>query len=209
MVATSEIDRQILDAAVRVFSAHPWPKVALAEIARDAGVSIAEVYRHYRSRLAVLAALHHRVDLEMLAAPVDGGPIKDRLFDLLMRRFDALAPLKPAFRLGIAELRKGRLGTLEPALVGAMSLRCSMACVLDAVGLTGACLLTEMRIKVLGTAYLAAFRVWLDDDSVDLARTMASLDKALKRALPLLCGGGATPETPSSDLAATAGEAAA
>jgi hypothetical protein len=61
---------------------------------------------------------------------------------------------------------------------------------------------------VLGTAYLAAFRVWLDDDSVDLARTMASLDKALKRALPLLCGGSATPETPSSDLAATAGEAA-
>jgi hypothetical protein len=39
---------------------------------------------------------------------------------------------------------------------------------------------------VLAVAYLAAFSVFLEDDSADLTRTMAALDRALRRAEPLL-----------------------
>lgn len=186
MTTRDEVDRKILDGAVRVIADRPWGQVALADIARAADVSMADIYRHYRSRQAVLCGLHRRVDLEMLAAPVDAGSDKDRLFDLLMRRFDALAPIKPAFTTGLSELRRGRLATLEAGLVGGLNLRRSMIWVLEAAGLEGPCIVNEMRAKILGIAYLSAFRVWLDDESPDLTRTMAALDKALGRAVGFL-----------------------
>ena len=183
MTATEEVEAKILDGAVRVIADRPWSKVALVDIAREAGVSISDIYRHNRSRQAVLCGLHRRIDLEMLAAPLDAGSPKDRLFDLLMRRFDALAPLKPAFKNGVAELRRGRLATLEAGLVGGLRLHRSMIWVLEAAGLEGSCVVNELRAKVLSVAYLSAFRAWLEDESPDLTKTMATLDKNLGRAV--------------------------
>lgn len=190
MAAIGEVEQKILDGAVRVIADRPWAEVALADVARAAEVPMAELYRHYRSKQALLCGLHRRIDLEMLAQPVDEGSAKDRLFDLLMRRFDALAPLKPAFKTGLAELRRGRLATLEAGLIGSLHLRRGMIWVLAAAGLEGSCIVTEMRAKILGIAYLSAFRVWLDDESVDLAGTMAALDKALGRAMGFMGLGG-------------------
>lgn len=186
MTAGSEVETKILDGAIRVIADRPWDKVALIDIAREADVSIADIYRHFRSRQAVLCGLHRRVDLEMLAAPVDDGSDKDRLFDLLMRRFDALAPLKPAFKTGLGELRRGKLATLEAGLIGGINLHRGMIWVVEAAGLEGSCFVTDMRARIVGAAYLSAFRVWLDDDSPDLTRTMAALDKSLARAVRLL-----------------------
>ena len=47
---------------------------------------------------------------------------------------------------------------------------------LSAGGLRGA-----LRIKALGLVYLATLRVWLRDDSPDMAPTMAALDRHLRR----------------------------
>lgn len=183
MTMAAELESQILDGAVRVLATRRWPEVTLAAIAAEAGLSVAAVYRHYRSREAVLCALQRRVDLEMLGSEDESGSARDRLFDLLMRRFDALAPLKPAFALGRSGLRRGRLEALPAALLGGLGLRRGMLTALDAARLSGTCITTEMRAKILGIAYLSAFRVWLDDESADLAATMAALDKALERAV--------------------------
>ena len=183
MTAAEDVETKILDGAMRVIADRPWGKVALIDIAREAGVSMAELYRHYRSKHAVLCGIHRRVDQEMLAAPVDAGSAKDRLFDVLMRRFDALAALKPAFKTGVEELRRGRLASLEAGLVGGFLLHRSMIWVLEAAGLEGSCVTNDLRAKILGVAYLSAFRIWLDDDSPDLTKTMAALDKNLGRAV--------------------------
>ena len=183
MTAAEEVEAKILDGAVRVIADRPWSKVALVDIAREAGVSMSDIYRHYRSKQAVLCGIHRRIDLEMLAAPVDSGSAKDRLFDLLMRRFDALAALKSAFKSGGSELRRGRLESLEAGLIGGLLLHRSMIWALEAAGLKGSCVTNDARAKILGVAYLSAFRVWLDDESPDLTRTMATLDKNLGRAV--------------------------
>ena len=186
MAATSKTDQKILAAATKLMATCPWPKLTLADIAREASLPIGSVYRIYPSRLAVLCALHREIDGVMLDGTEEEGSPRDRVFDLLMRRFDALASLKPAFKTGLGELRKGRLGTLEAAAVAALGLKRSMSRVLDAAGVSGSCLTIGLRAKILGTVYVAGFRVWLDDDSDDLARTMAALDKALTRASPFL-----------------------
>ena len=41
---------------------------------------------------------------------------------------------------------------------------------------------TKLARRVRGAIYLLAFRVWLDDDTPDMARTLAELDRRLQQA---------------------------
>jgi hypothetical protein len=52
-----------------------------------------------------------------------------------------------------------------------------------------------LKLAVLGGVYLATFRAWLNDESQDLGKTMATLDKQLDRAISLI-GGSFGPSTP-------------
>ena len=61
-----------------------------------------------------------------------------------------------------------------------------MAWSLEAAGIGASGLLGLIRIKGLGLIYLAALRVWLEDESPDMSATMARLDKDLKRAEALV-----------------------
>src|SRR3954465_14940020 len=68
-----------------------WSDLSFAEIAEKAGVPIAEAHRIYPSKTAVLLGLSRAIDekiLNSLASDPLEGAAKDRLFDILMRRFD-------------------------------------------------------------------------------------------------------------------------
>ena len=61
-----------------------------------------------------------------------------------------------------------------------------MALMLEAAGLAAGGARGVLRIKGLALVYLASLRVWLKDESADKARTMAALDKQLRRAESLM-----------------------
>ena len=125
----------------------------------------------------MLAAFHRRVDRAALAGAGDAGePPRDRLFDALMRRFDALAPHRAALRA----ILRDSLGD-PAALLGAPALLFSMAWMLESAGLSAAGWRGRMRVHVLAGLYLSLFRVFLEDDGTDLAKTMAALDRRLRR----------------------------
>ncbi len=79
--------------------------------------------------------------------------------------------------------------------------RRSMVWMLEAAALDSAGLRGAVRVRGLGLLYLSVLRVWLDDDSEDLSRTMAALDKRLKRIDRLL---GAMPACAKRDQAVAA-----
>src|SRR3989475_11896174 len=94
----SEADR-IIDAALGLTATEGWRGLSLAAIAAAAELPILRVYRIFRSKQAILNGLYRRVDAMVLAEPLaaeEGERPRDRLFGLLMRRFDALQPHKPA-----------------------------------------------------------------------------------------------------------------
>ncbi|WP_446926498.1 hypothetical protein, partial [Klebsiella pneumoniae] len=64
----------------------------LVEVAEASGVPLTEVYRQYPSKQALLAGVSRMIDETVLAegAPDPADSPRDRLFDLMMRRFDAL-----------------------------------------------------------------------------------------------------------------------
>jgi hypothetical protein len=56
-----------------------------------------------------------------------------------------------------------------------------MAITLEAAGFSTTGCRGVLRLKGLSAIYLSTMRVWLRDDSDDMARTMAHLDKQLSR----------------------------
>jgi AcrR family transcriptional regulator len=175
----SEADR-IIDAALALVATEGWRQVSLAAIAAAAGLPILQVYRIFRSKQAILAALYRRVDAIVLAEPpaaeADERP-RDRLFDLLMRRFDALQAYKPALDV----LRRELPHDPPTALCAGVSLLRSMRWMLEAADIPTSGVRGAVAVKLATAAYLSAMRVWQRDDSPDLARTMASLDARLRR----------------------------
>jgi AcrR family transcriptional regulator len=172
---------RIVDTALDLAAARGWRNVALADIAAAADLPLAELQRHYSSKYDILNAFIRRVDEAVLneAGPPDPDePARDRLFDVIMKRFDALAPHKEGVR---AILRDARRDPLAAAAVLPQSLR-SMAWMLEAAGIDSSGLAGLARTKGLAAVYAATMRVWLDDDSADMAKTMAALDARLRQA---------------------------
>ncbi len=172
---------RIVDAALVLAADKAWRDISLAEIAEAAGLSLADAYDIYPSKGAVLTGFARRIDRAVLAGQEQedrGGSARDRLFNVIMRRFDALAPAKA----GVGSIVCGQARDPVMGLCGLVSLARSMACMLEAAELSASGLRGIVRIKALSAIYLATLRVWLRDESPDLSRTMASLDRHLRRA---------------------------
>lgn len=169
------------EALLRLTAAGGWRDLSYAEIAAEAGVSLSDAYQAYPSKAAVLMGIGRDIDARIFAGlesdPLDGSP-KDRLFDLLMRRFDALNQHREAF----AALAKDLPRTPGEGLALLCQLRSSLTRMLEAAGISASGLRGALRIEGLGAIYAAALRVWFKDDSGDLSKTMAELDKRLSQA---------------------------
>src|SRR5712691_3195068 len=189
---SSERDR-IIDAALRLIEQQGWRRLSLAAIAAEAGVPIVSLYRAFPSKAAILRGFSRRIDEAVLAAPLDSADAderpRDRVFDLLMRRFDALGPYRAALEVLGRELPSDPIAAL---CAGAGLLR-SIGWMLEAAGISTVGLGGICAVKLTAAAYLATSRVWLRDDSPDLAPTMAALDRRL-RGIERWFGGGRRPQ---------------
>ena len=93
-----------------------------------------------------------------------------------MRRFDALHPYRDAMEVLGRELPGDPMAALA---LGTGLLR-SMAWMLEAAGIATHGLRGAVAVKLTAGAYAATLRVWLSDDTPDLAQTMATLDRRLR-----------------------------
>lgn len=154
--------------------------VSLRDVAEAAGEGLADLYARFPDKRALLAGFLARIDREVLAGtPSSIDPeetARDRLFDVLMRRFDALKPHRPVLRALLASRDPFLLARLAPAT------RRSMAAMLEAAGLASDGMAGAARIAGLLAIHLQALRIFLKDDTGDLSKTMAALDGRLKRA---------------------------
>ena len=175
----SDADR-IIDATLARVASEGWRHLSLAAIADAAELPILRVYRTFGSKRAILRGLYRRVDAAALAEPPPAEPAerpRDRLFDLLMRRFDTLRPYKPTLEV----LRRELPGDPATVVCAGASLLRSMRWMLEATNISTGGLRGAVAVKLTAAAYLSTMRVWQRDDSPDLARTMAALDARLRR----------------------------
>jgi AcrR family transcriptional regulator len=176
--AASDRDR-ILDAAFGLIGRDGWRRLSMAAIAAEAELPLLRVYREFRSKPAILCAFFRRIDEKVLAVPIESDAEerpRDRLFDLLMRRFDALGPHRTAVEMLGRELPADPLA----AVAGGAGLLRSIGWMLEAAGISTRGLGGAVAVKLTAATYLATLRVWLRDDTPDLAPTMAALDRRLR-----------------------------
>lgn len=171
-----------LDAFLGLIAERGYSDVSLRDVGEAAGLGMAEFYRLYPDKLALVAGFMGRIDGEVLAGtPETTDPeetVRDRLFDILMRRFDALKPHRPAL---IAIRRAGLRDPLMALVLGPTLMR-SMAAMLEAAGVPNRGVPGAVRQNALAAIYAAVSRVFDKDDSGDLSKTMAALDSRLKTA---------------------------
>ncbi|MCE2510042.1 MAG: TetR/AcrR family transcriptional regulator [Alphaproteobacteria bacterium] len=168
-------------AALELAAEKGWRNVSLHDIALRTNVSLSELYKHYISREAILDAFVRGIDAEILEgldAEMAGESPRDRLFDILMRRFDALRPHKK----GIAAVLRD--APFDPMALGMGVCRylASMAWMLEGAGISTTGLHGTLRVKGLAALYFGVLQVWLGDETEDQGKTMAALDRWLKRA---------------------------
>lgn len=173
-------DDQILDGWLTAFEQDGWPSARIDAAARHAGTTTAETARAYPDRWSALRGMQHRLDTAALAeagADLDSS-IRDRLFGLLMARFDAAEDHKPAIRR-VAEAARS-----DPALIAffLVTAPLSIARIAAAAGVDTGGWLGPLRVKGLTLLTVQVSRTWLDDEDPDLGETMKALDGALERA---------------------------
>ena len=175
-----------VDAALELARLQGWRHLSLNDIAAHAHVPLTELYARYPSKTAILDAFAARIDQAMLAAGTAAEAdesARDRLFDAVMRRLDALRPYKDSVRAILRDL------PFEPASAGCAAFgpfRRGLTWILESAGLDSSGPLGVLRRAGLGLIYLDTLRVWLADDSEDMSKTMAALDQRLRRAEELM-----------------------
>jgi AcrR family transcriptional regulator len=168
----------IVAAFMAILAEKRFEDIGFAEIARRAGVSLSELRGKHASKIEMLAAYMREVDRAVLDG-IDAGladePPRERLFDVLMRRLDLLAPDKAA----VKSLR--RSATFNPGLtlaVNGLVVR-SMQWMLTAADVSATGPKGMVRAQGLAWLFASVLGTWADDDDPGQAKTLAALDRAL------------------------------
>jgi ubiquinone biosynthesis protein COQ9 len=174
------LDR-IVDAGLDELTVVGWRDLTMDAIAARAGVGLGEALLAAPSKRHLALAFLDRIDAKTLMPvkkidPADST--RDRLFEILMRRFDALNKQRDATKAlmhGVAR---------DPAAAFALTCRLdrSYTAILAAAGVSTDGFVGFARIQGLKAVVAYGLRAWMSDDSADLAKTMAALDRALTRA---------------------------
>ena len=130
----------------------------------------------FDGKSAIVRSFVRAVDDELLRKakrPLPGEGPRDALFEVIMARLDLLGPYKPALR-SIVETAETDLSMVRTTLASQHGML--QAAGIDTSGATG-------RVRTLGltSLYASVFKTWLDDEDPGMARTMAALDRRLRR----------------------------
>ena len=109
---------KIVDALMALAAERRFEDISIREICKEAGVSLADFRDAFPSKGAVLAGLSRRIDRAVLsqdASELSDESARERLFDILMRRLEAMAPYREGLRETVAWFRR------EPAAALAMN----------------------------------------------------------------------------------------
>ena len=148
-----------------------------------------EIYAHYNDENALfkglMAQLDQRCADELTHHIMNENP-KDRLFEAFMARFDILNEDRKSWENLFYEVLKTPplLKTAMPQFHDSMDVMLRLC---DLNGRDGASVQT-FKVGAIAIVYLNTVRVWLNDQTTDMAQTMAELDRSLTRLDSVIAG---------------------
>ena len=181
---TAQIFATLADEAWQQLGSRPFAELTLAEIAAhadvDAALSVAIAGDPQQLVLRKMAALDDQAVLESFADIEDAGaiPIREKILEALMHRFEVYAP----YRAQIQALNRAARRRPDLALSLGLGLQSVTGRMLAMAGDNCYDWRGLLRIKGVVGVVMVVARVWMKDDSPDLAPTMKELDRRLQQA---------------------------
>ena len=173
---------KIVSSALHLAVEQGWQYVTLRDIAEHSGVTLIDMYSCVEHKDDVLVLLGRLIDRRVLEnvhfAEDDSTSSRDKLFDILMDRFDVLND----YRDGIVAILDSFICDPKQMVISMPHLCRSMSWMLESAGIETSGIKGAIKVTGLTGIYLKVLRVWKEDDSKDLSKVMAALDKALERA---------------------------
>ena len=134
----------------------------------------------FPSKGAILEGFTRMIDKKIIDGTTEdlaGEPARERIFDVFMRRLDAMGPYKRALRRIAYAVRS------DPLSMTALNRSAlnSMRYMLAAAGVPTEGPLGFVKLQGSVVAFANIMETWFDDDDPTQARTMARLDRELTR----------------------------
>lgn len=179
----ADIAAAIVDASLEEAAAVGWDAVQLTDVGARLGLSLADIERHFRDKDAIANALFDRAWQAMLAPPAEDFaalPARERLFQTMMRWFDALAP----HRVVAADMIQAKLYPSHPHhwVPMVFNLSRTIHWLLDAAQVRSSGRRRQIEEIGLSGLFLSVLWVWMRDGSEGQADTRAVLARRLDNA---------------------------
>ncbi|MEN2495224.1 MAG: hypothetical protein TECD_01143 [Hyphomicrobiaceae bacterium hypho_1] len=167
---------KIFAASMRLAAEYKWSEVTLHMISVDAGVSMFDLRKNLCSKKHIFELMNTTFDkavLSSLSSKKDNQLPRDNIFETIMARFDVMEPYKKSIKSIFYEPR------LDPRFL--QQFLSSQKWMLEASGVSSEGVVG--RVKTIGFAsiYFLTFKVWIEDTDPGMARTMAELDRQIRR----------------------------
>ena len=176
MIDPTTTKGRVVTAALRLAAERPWAEVTLLDIAEASGLGLVELRNEFGSKSQIVQSFMRQIDDVVLAKaqrPQPGTPPRDAIFEVVMSRFDAMQPYKAGL--------KSIMASIGFDTDVAKRLFASQAWMLNAAGIPLNGVGGTIRVFGLASVYTSVLQTWLKDDDAGLARTMAALDRRLRR----------------------------
>ena len=173
-VAQEPVEPLIVAAAMQIAGEEGWDAVSSAAVAECAGLPLDVVREICPDKVDVLRLLIEEVNIRMLEGGEVDGDVRDNLFELMMRRLEAMQEYRAGILAVVAATRR------EPVLLCKLSreFHDTLGHVLDMAGVNP----SPLHRAGLAGVVLSVFHTWCEDESADMAATMSMLDKRLGQA---------------------------
>ena len=177
-----------------------WSGFTLAALARNQEIDESELENLFSDKIGLLQAFSEFIDEQTLANldPDIFDPeisMRERLLEIMLVRFDVLAPYKD----GVCELLKVTGKDPQMFLVAAKAIRISMRSSLETVGVLTRGVKGNIKIKGLAAVFLLGMRTWSKEEGSDITATARILDDRLKWAESLAKSLGLVSENSGQD----------
>ncbi len=176
------LKERAVSAALDLASRMGWDMITMTDIADKAHASLADLYDIFDDKTDILVAYGRMIDKKVLEAYAEPDPSmneRDRLFEIFMERFDILNDNREA----LVSILKSFITDPKQAVISLPHLGRSMSWMLEAAGIDTSGIKGAIKVTGLTIIYLDVLRAWVKDDTRDMAKTMAALDRDLNRAV--------------------------
>lgn len=171
-------DQALIAAAFTLCARNGWRNVSPAAAAREAGIPLEQARETFPTSLSILMRFGQLADEQAMSDALDSGPARERLFDVVMRRVDALQH----HRAGVIALLVGLPADPATALALGIATTRSMGWMLEAAGIPSTGWRGALAAQGMTAVWAYTLRAWRTDETADLSTTMAALDRALSQA---------------------------